>query len=201
MHDDSLLFGDAVAGDERSLDLLLERYLPALHAYVRVRLGRDLQPREASVDVVQSVCRQVLAGRAAFEFRGEERFRAWLFTAALNKIREKHRLHHRGCRDRALEQRPAEDEGLTAAAFLVTPSQAAIGKETAEAIEASLAALSEEHREVVTLARLVRLPHKVIGEMTGRSEEAARKMLARAMLALTDELERRGVDLDRWHRA
>lgn len=139
--------------------------------------------------------------RASFEFRGEERFRAWLFTAALNKVREKHRLHMRKRRDHAREQQPLDDERATAAAaFLVTPSQEAIGKETALAMEASLATLSEEHREVVTLARIVRLPHRVIAEIMGRSEEATRKLLGRAMLALTDELERRGIDLGRWHR-
>ena len=43
------LFADAAAGSGESLEKLLERYLPQLHAYVRARLGAGLGPREASV--------------------------------------------------------------------------------------------------------------------------------------------------------
>lgn len=199
--DEADLFAEAAAGDRESLDRLLALYLPMLHAYVRTRLGPNLGPREASVDVVQSVCRQILAARSSFEFRGEERFRAWLCTAALNKVREKHRHNQRQRRSPLREQQVLDDEQGAVAAFVATPSQEAIGKETAQAIEASLAALGEEHREVITLARIVRLPHRVIAELMGRSEEATRKLLSRAMLALTEQLEQHGIDVDRWHRA
>lgn len=202
MHDEAeRLFAGAAAGDQVSLEQLLERYLPQLHAYVHARLGNGLGPREASADVVQSVCRQVLAARAGFEFRGEERFRGWLFTTALNKVREKYRLHMGQGRSRAREEKALDHEPVTAAAFFVTPSQEAIGRETAEAIQAGLAALSEEHREVITLARIVQLPHRVIAEVMGRSEEATRKLLGRAIVSLADELEQRGIDLERWNRS
>ncbi|MBK9386333.1 MAG: sigma-70 family RNA polymerase sigma factor [Planctomycetes bacterium] len=202
MHDDAeKLFADAAAGNGESLEKLLERYLPQLHGFVRARLGAALSPREASVDVVQSICRQVLAAKERFEFRGEERFRAWLFTTALNKLREKHRVHHAAGRSLQREARSLDHDPVTAAAILLTPSAEAIGRETAEAIEASLAALSEEHREVITLARIVQLPHRVIAELMERSEEATRKLLSRAILALGDELESRGIELDRWNRA
>jgi RNA polymerase sigma-70 factor (ECF subfamily) len=193
------LFTQASGGDRDALERMLARYLPQLCAYVQIRLRGSLGPREGSMDVVQSVCRQVLAAKDRFEFRGEERFRAWLFTAALNKLREKHRLHHGQRRDVAREEKALDHEPVSAAAWLVTPSQEAIGKETAGAIEAALAALTEDHREVVTLARVVRLPHRVIAEVMGRTEEATRKLLARAMLALTEELENRGVDVEAWH--
>jgi RNA polymerase sigma-70 factor (subfamily 1) len=196
--DSERLFTQVTGGDRDALEPLLQRYLPQLHAYVRVRLRGALGAREASADVVQSVCRQVLAARESFTFRGEERFRAWLFTAALNKLREKHRLHHGQKRDLARE-RPADGGEPSAAAWLVTPSQEAVGRETAAAIENALAELDEDHREVVTLARIVRLPHRVIAEVMDRSEEATRKLLARALLALAERLEARGVDVEAWH--
>ena len=46
----------------------------------------------------------------------------------------------------------AEEVASVAAPYFLTPSREAVGKETAQALEAALAALSEEHREVVTLA-------------------------------------------------
>jgi len=61
-----------------------------------------------------------------------------------------------------------------------------------------MAALSEEHREVITLARLVKLPHRVIAEVLERNEAAARQLLARAMVRLVRELRQRGVDVAQW---
>ncbi|MBK8978883.1 MAG: sigma-70 family RNA polymerase sigma factor [Planctomycetes bacterium] len=192
---DDELYRRAATGDDASLDALLARYLPQLHAYVHARLSGDVRARESSLDVVQSVCRQLLAERGRFDFRGEEPFRAWLFTAALNKIRDKHRFHRGAVRDVRREE--PDDGGFEAvlARNLLSPSQDAIGGETARAVKEALAALSEDHREVVTLARLVGLPHRVIGEVMGRSEQATRQLLGRALMQLALELRRRGVEL------
>lgn len=189
------LFDQAAKGDAVALDGLLERYLPQLHAFVRARLGPGLRRRESSVDVVQSVCRQLLATRQAFEFHGEERFRAWLFTCALNKVREKHRRHKGALRALEREDADVDPDTVPALARLVTPSQAAVGNETAAAVASALAALSEEHREIITLARLVGLPHRIIAELMERSEEAVRQLLSRALVRLARELRARGIDL------
>jgi RNA polymerase sigma-70 factor (ECF subfamily) len=189
-----------LGGERSALETLLERHLPLLHGYVRTRLHGSARVRESSADVVQSVCRRVLAARESFEFRGDEGFRAWLLTTAMNRLRARGRYERQQRRDPAREVRALDHEPVTAAAFLLTPSQDAIGRETEAAIDASLAALSEDHREVLTLARLVGLPHRAIAEVMGRSEEATRQLLARATLALTDQLEQRGVDLERWSR-
>lgn len=196
MHDDEArLYGQATQGDQDALDRLLQRYLPQLHAFVHARLGAELRARESSLDVVQSVCRELLSARAQFDFQGEDRFRGWLFTAALNKVRERHRRLHADKRDIAREVDAEAADSFAAVAHLLTPSQDAIGNETTAALRASLAALSEEHREVITLARLVELPHRIIAEIMSRSEEATRQLLARAMVQLVRELGRRGIDV------
>ena len=196
MHpDDHTLFEAARAGDPGAVERLIERHLPRLHAFVRVRLGDRVRGREASMDVVQSVCRELLVAAPTFTFRGEERFRDWLFTSALNKIRDKCKFHERDKRDGAREERRDDDEFERAASFL-TPSVDAIGRETAEALAAALAELSEDHREVITLARIVQLPHEVIAESMGRTEPAVRQLLVRALLHLSLGLKRRGVVLE-----
>jgi RNA polymerase sigma-70 factor (ECF subfamily) len=193
--DESRLYEDASRGDMAAFDLLLQRYLPQLHAFVRVRLGAELRARESSMDVVQSVCRNLLASHKDFDFRGEERFRAWLFTSALNKIRDKHRFHKMAVRDPAREGGAADDEAMSAAAHFLTPSRVAAGKETAAALASALQALSDEHREVITLARLACLPHRVVAEVMHRSEEAVRQLLGRALFRLTAELRARGIEV------
>jgi RNA polymerase sigma factor (sigma-70 family) len=191
--DDAELYERAATGDGASLDALLARYLPQLHAYVRVRLSGDLRARESSMDVVQSVCRDVLGERGRFDFRGEERFRAWLFTAALNKIRDKYRFHRGAGRDVRREQEPPAELDAAIARDLLTPSQDAIAGETARQVREALAELGEDHREVITLARIVGLPHRVIAEVMDRSEEATRQLLGRALVQFTLVLKRRGV--------
>jgi RNA polymerase sigma-70 factor (ECF subfamily) len=189
------LFARAERGDTAALEQLLEHYLPQLHAFVRARLGR-VRARETSLDVVQSLCRELLANRREVAFTDEDRFRGWLFTAALNKILAKKRFHGVGKRDLAREQDPDTEALPKELALLLTPSVDAIGNETAAALEDALAALSAEHREVITLARIVRLPHDAIAEMMGRSTDATRQLLARALLRLRAELHARGVELE-----
>jgi RNA polymerase sigma-70 factor (ECF subfamily) len=188
------LFERAAGGDAPSLDALLERYLPQLHAYVHLRLNAELRARESSMDVVQSVCRDVLAERGRFDFRGEERFRAWLFTSALNKLRDKYRFHRGAGRDvrREVDNPAALDAVLASTAG--SPSRGASAAEVARLVRDAIDALPEDHREVVTLARIVGLPHKVIAEVMGRSEEATRQLLGRAMVGFAFELQRRGLD-------
>lgn len=191
--DDLALFEAARAGDRGAIERLIERYHPRLHAFVRLRLNDRVRAREATTDVVQSVCRELIEASPRFEFRGEESFRDWLFTAALNKVRDKQRFHARGKRDGARER--DADDGLADAATWLTPSVDAIGRETAEALAAAFAELSDEHREVITLARVVRLPHAAIAASMGRSEAAVRQLLVRALLDLAQQLKRRGVVL------
>lgn len=193
--DSSRLFEQATGGDQQALDQLLVRYLPQLHAYVHVRLGPALRRRESSLDVVQSVCRELLSAERP-AWNGEDRFRAWLFTSALNKLRERHRRAYSGKRDLSREEPDGALESFAALAHLVTPSQEAIGREVGAAVHAALTELSEEHREVITLARLVGLPHGVIAEVMGRSEAATRQLLARGMVQLVNALRRRGVGID-----
>ena len=189
------LLGRLADGDRSALERLLEHYLPTLHAYVRGRLGGALEPRESSMDVVQSVCRQILSAEGRFRFGDEDHFRAWLFTSAVNKLREKFRLHRSARRAAARERGPVDAD--VAAAFVETPSQVAVGAEAAAAIHAALAELRDDHREVVMLARLVKLPHRVIAEVLGRSEGAVRQLLGRAMIELGEALQRRGIDVER----
>lgn len=194
------LEGDAHAAESSSqgepeLHELLARHLPKLHAYVQARLGAALRRRESTHDVVQSVCREVVEHGGSFEYRGEERFVAWLRLAAQNKIREKHRRNVAMRRDMRREAESSDAAISQAHATLTTPSVIAVGNESAAIVRDALAALSEEHRDVITMARIVGLPHAVVAEFLGRSEAAVRQLLARALVRLAEESRRRGLDL------
>jgi len=193
--DSEQLYSCASQGDTRSFEQLLERYLPKLRAFVRVRLDAGFRSRESSSDLVQSVCRELVEHAELFHYRGESQFRGWLFTAALNKIREKHRFHRRARRDVRRELHgtgESSDDGLFRSyADLSTPSRGLEQREWTARFEAAYDELPEDHREVISLARIARLPHGEVAACMGRSVGAVRQLLARALNRLAAELETR----------
>ncbi len=177
--------------DDATLAKLLEASLPALRAYVRTRVGPALMAQESTSDIVQSVCRELLVDRAEFEFRNEAAFRGWLFTAALHKIHQ-HDRYWQADRRAAAREVPADaaDGELVAGyAHLFTPSRAVAANEEIGRLEAALAQLSDADRELIALARIAGLPHSEIAAHTGRSEEACRQGLRRALVRLAALLE------------
>lgn len=174
------LFESATNGEDGALDRLVSRYLPRLHAFVRVQMGPGLRRREASVDVVQSVCREVLEERDRFEFRGEGPFLSWLLTAAMNKLRERARFFDRQRRDIARE-RPLSD-GIAYSGL--SPSGEVMGQEEIERLETALAQLPDDYREIIVLARIVGMSHQDIADHLDRTLPSVRNALGRAVTRL-----------------
>ena len=67
---------------------------------------------------------------------------------------------------------------------LVSPSRVAIAREDVSLLESVFDQLSDEHREVITLHRLVGLDHDEIGRRMGRTAAASRVLLHRALARL-----------------
>ncbi len=181
----------ASRGDAASIDQLLVRYLPRLRAFLRSRLDAELRARESNSDLVQSVCREVLDHAGTFSYEGEERFRAWLFTTALNKIRQ--RARHYATQKRAAPgaaQRASDSEVADAYTNIHTPSQVAAAGELQALMEQALEQLSDDHREVITLSRIVGLSHAEVAHQMQRSDGAVRVLLSRALLALVEAMDR-----------
>jgi RNA polymerase sigma-70 factor (ECF subfamily) len=173
----------ASRGDPVAIADVLAAYLPRLQRFVHLRLGPALRAREDTLDVLQSTVRELLAAKD-FEWRGEIEFRAWLFQAALNKIREKARFHGAERRAAAREERASAGPTAGGALHDLTPSRVAMAKEELARLEGAFDRLTEAQREVLTLSRIVGLPHAVIAARLGRSEVAVRQLLVRATAAL-----------------
>jgi RNA polymerase sigma-70 factor (ECF subfamily) len=172
----------ASSGDPVALDELVARSLPDLHAYVRRRSGRALRRCESVSDVVQSVCRQVLEQLADFEYRGEAAFRAWLFEQARHKIIDHVRYQRARRRDRGRETWLGD---AVAGADAVTPSQAAIGAELSDAIDAAMLRIGPSERELILQARLIGLSHAEIAQQLGVTRTVVKVRLHRAIARLS----------------
>ncbi len=195
------LVSRATRGDKGAIDELLVRHLPALHAFVRLRAGNAFGARESTTDVVQSVCREVLADAGDYRYRGEAAFKNWLFTAAANKVVDRHRFHHRDKRDADREvaadavdgERAVAPELAAAYATLGTPSRVMMQREECERIEAAFGQLPEHQQQVIALSRIAGLTYAQIAEETGRTEIAVRGLVARGLVKLAGLL-RPGAD-------
>lgn len=183
-----------VQGGEPLLAELIAENMGRLRAFVRAHMGPALRAHESDLDVLQSVCGDVLAARSRFDFRGEAQFRAFLFTAARNKLLERLRHLHAARRDPAREQ-PADTalQQQLADGRLPAPSAAAAAGERAERLAMALQQLGDEHREVVTLTQFAGLSPSELAEHFGRSPDAVRMLLGRAMAKLAQELGRLGL--------
>lgn len=183
----------AQAGEAGAQESLLRAHLDDLRAFVRLRSDVRLRLRESESDLVQSICREVLTDLSGFEYRDAPSFRSWLFTLALNKVREKGRFHGAERRaahheERSLDAPAPEHVAREPAGAEFTPSQHAAGREAEERFEAAFDRLSEGHREVILLSRVLRLPHAEIARRMDRSEVAVRSLLSRALVTLSGEL-------------
>ncbi len=194
--DDSSRAADLVErarrGDVEARETLLAEHLPALRGFVRLRLGRALRSREESVDLVQSICGDVLADIGGFEYRGPLSFRHWLLRLAENKIRSRGRFWSRDKRASAREHAGADGDvgDLRELAHAFTPSRNAAGREELQQLEAAFAELPEDDRRVILLSRILGLDHASVAAEMGRTPLATRSLLSRALAKLAAALDR-----------
>jgi len=193
--DHESLITQAGQGDEEAIGALVNRHLPALRAYIRLRMGPRIRRWETESDIAQSVCREALENLGHFRYRGEARFRQWLFTVAIRKLVEKDRYLRAARRNtdlletNALHSTP-DQEGVAreVCRALGTPSEHAIGRETEERIERALDGMSEAAREVFLLSRLAGLSNPEIAKLTGKKVSTVCSLLGRTVARLSEIL-------------
>lgn len=172
---------------DRTVESLLVEHLPGLRAFIRLRAGASIRAREAESDVVQSVCREVLQRGETFQHGGEAGFRHWLYTTALRRIVNKHEFHTAAKRD--VRRDTAEAELLATYGRFCSPSRVVAAREELDRIEAAFAQLSEDHREVIVLSRVVGLSRAEVAAEMDRSEDSVRNLLHRGLTHLAQLIE------------
>lgn len=195
------LADQAARGDARAMQALLELHLEGLRAFVRLRTGPELRQRESSSDLVQSVCREILEQAHRFQHPSESAFRRWLYTTALRKIADRAEHWRAQKRDAGREQ-SWPSRGSDAALFqryrsFSSPSAHASLREEVERVERAFEELTDEQREVITLAHVAGLSRAEIAQQMERSEGAVRVLLHRSLARLAEILDRPARDRPR----
>jgi RNA polymerase sigma factor (sigma-70 family) len=191
-----VLVSRAQAGDPEAFNELFARYLPALYACARLRMGPALRAKESISDIVQSACREILKDLRNLQPRGEGSFQSWLFVVVMRKIRAHERYFRAGRRNPGREVRqpvPDDSEADAAVASLsgsiLTPSKKLMQREEVSRLEDLLATLDESERTAILLRDICRLPWKdivrsLLDAEPDLTEGALKKRYARAKARL-----------------
>ena len=177
------LLARARAGSPEALNIVYQRVSARLLAYVRLRMGRDLRSRLESRDILQAAL--LKSFEKIGDFRGTETrsLMAWLARIAEHEIRDSVDHLHRQRRDAARET--PLDDGVPVPAITRSALSRVILEEEAGRLEQAIDGLSADHRDVILMRKFEELSFAEIAQRTGRSEDACRMLLARAMTALT----------------
>jgi RNA polymerase sigma-70 factor (ECF subfamily) len=183
----TVLLREARQGSQEALGELYARYGTRLMAFIRMRMGRDLRSRVESRDILQATLLKSFQRIAQFEGGDGATLMGWLVRIAENEIRDQVDYQHRQRRDVSAGV-PIDAGGLEIAAQVRSALSDAVMKEDAERLGAALEALDPDYREVIVLRKLEELSFRDVAARMGRSEDACRMLLARAMVALTLKL-------------
>jgi RNA polymerase sigma-70 factor (ECF subfamily) len=170
-------------GSAEALEQIYSRYAGKLLALVRLRLGRGLRSRLESRDILQACLLKSFERIDQLEGSEAASLMAWLARIAENEIRDQADFHQRDRRD-ARKETPLEEEGPAARHLRSALSRAILGEESLR-LERAMESLSDDHREVILLRKLEERPWREVAGRLGRSEDACRMLLGRAMTALT----------------
>jgi RNA polymerase sigma-70 factor (ECF subfamily) len=136
--------------------------------------------RDEAEDLFQETW--VQAARHAHRLEVGSRLLPWLFTIARNQ--------HRSARRFLLfDFRKRENLALEPTLGQSDPESLLLDVEEMRALEDALAAMSEQHREVLLLAHVEGMASIDIATVLGLSDEAVRKRLSRARTELRERIE------------
>jgi len=170
------------AGDVRAFEELVRRHRTPLFSFL-LRLTGD---RGRAEDLCQEAFLKVVKASEAWEERA--RFQTWLYAIARNLAVDEARRRA----FRRTEPLPGEGRAEAPSAD-PSPDRAAEGALLRPKLEAALAALPPEQREVFLLREQAGLRFAEIAEVTSTPENTVKSRMRYALEALRAELEARGV--------
>lgn len=182
----------ARAGDESARGALLENYQNYLELLARIELGRRLQTKVDTADIVQETFLEAHRNFGLFRGGSEAEFVAWLRSILAAKVANLVR-HYIGTQGRDIRREEGLaftldqssrllDRGLMAAGS--TPSQHVSRREQGVLLAEAIAQLPDDYREVVVLRNLEELTFPEVAVRMNRSVDSVQKLWARALAKL-----------------
>lgn len=175
------------ARDEHAFTRMVQDYQHRVFALVYRMLG----DRAEAEDLAQEVF--VTVFKAIDSFRGESRFSTWLFRIATNHCRNRlkylARRHHQ--RQQDIEETRETDFAAGFGRQLPRPDQLLEGAQLEGILQAALAEMDPDHREVLILRDVEQLAYHEIAEILEVAEGTVKSRLFRARVALRERIQHR----------
>jgi RNA polymerase sigma-70 factor (ECF subfamily) len=184
----------AHAGSSEALGQALETCRRYLLLVAERELSPALRAKGGASDLVQQTFLEAQRDFAHFQGQTEAELLAWLRQLLLHNVSKLARRYHTQKRGVAREVDLAA-AGSSAApvgrlpADTASPSGEAIRREQDQALEQALARLPADYRRVIALRYQEERSFEEIGSLMQRSADAARKLWARAVERLQQELD------------
>lgn len=180
-------------GDESALNKLYRAYVERVRWMVRINMSKELRAKLESMDLVQDALIHALQGLGDFTYKNEGDFVRWLSKIAQNALRDNLDKLHADKRDIRKEVALGGYGPTTGGRRLgapvpidrTTPSVIMSKKEDLAKLENAIDVLKPEYREVILLTKIEGLSYREIGDKLGKSADAVRMLVSRAMAALT----------------
>jgi RNA polymerase sigma-70 factor (ECF subfamily) len=183
----------ARAGSAEALGRLFEACRGYLLTVAEGGLAADVKVKEAASDLVQDTFLEAQRDFARFNGATESELLAWLRRLLLNNVANVSRRYRTGKRsverEAALNGRANQELQANVTAESDSPSGPAVAKEQAAALARALERLPDDYRRVLRLRYEEGRPLVEIAAMMGRSANAVRKLFARAVERVQQEVE------------
>lgn len=177
---DEALVKLSAGGDRKAFERLVARHEAPLYRFAVRSCGGEREAEDALQDGL------LAAWRGAAGWRGESSARTWLYQIVVNAC---HRRHRRRA------GQPAAAQPIEAAAGVAdgatAPDERVAAKQVGRAIDAALAAMSEDAREVLLLRDVEGLSGEETAAALGLGLAAMKSRLHRARLEIKERVEAR----------
>jgi RNA polymerase sigma-70 factor (ECF subfamily) len=186
------LLAAALAGDEAARGSLFEQYRDYLDLLARLEIGRQLQVKVDTGDLVQETFLDAHRNFGLFRGRTEVEFAGWLRTILAGKLSNVVR-HYVGTQGRDIRREQSLQVNLNQSSVLLqqplfatesSPSQQVMKREQGVLLANALKKLSPDYREIIILRNMEELPFDQCAQRMNRSVDAVQKLWIRALAQL-----------------
>ncbi len=176
--------------DEAAFNELIRLYQDRIFRLVFRMLGDRTEAEDLAQEVFITVFKSIDG------FRGDSKLSTWLYRVATNHCKNRIKYLDRRARgkkrefDEIAEHGTIESASMDPTSHIARPDQMLEAKQKERILQLAIAALDEEHRELIVLRDIEHMAYEQIQEITGLAEGTVKSRLHRARHALREHVRR-----------
>ncbi|MBW2733993.1 MAG: sigma-70 family RNA polymerase sigma factor [Deltaproteobacteria bacterium] len=174
--------------DERAFREMVLTYQQQVYSIVLRMLGNEQEAEDLAQEVFVTVFKSIE------NFRGDSKLGTWIYRIAINHCRNRFkylsRRHYHTTKPLDDVREREQRQEIPLHGQMGRPDEVLEGRRLQQAIQAAIAALESDHREVLVLRDIQGVSYEEIGSITGLPPGTVKSRLHRARMALKEQLEK-----------